>query len=65
MIRPYKFQIVAICQEVNADGDVIAERPVASAEGQPVEVFGVNGLREFAETFEAKLRASEAEAGPK
>ena len=56
MLRPYKFQIVAICQEINDDGEVTGEQLIAGDGNQPIAVFGLDGLREFADNFEAKLR---------
>lgn len=54
-LQPYKFQILAICQEVDEVGVVQAERVVSGPNGQPVDVFGVKGLAAFAEGFEAQL----------
>jgi hypothetical protein len=54
MLRPYKFQIVAVCQQVE-DGQVVGEQIVAGPDGQPLVVYGLDGLREFADTFQAKL----------
>jgi hypothetical protein len=54
MFRPYKFLVVAVVQEVNDEGNVVRE--VTSE--QPVAVFGVDGLKRFAENFELDLAAS-------
>jgi hypothetical protein len=59
MLRPYKFQIVAVCQRVE-DGAVVGEELVTGKDGQPVAVFGVDGLRAFADSFEDQLKASSA-----
>lgn len=64
MIRPYKFQIVAIVQEVDEDDRVIGERPVTAGNGQPIEVFGVDGLVEFAKGFDARLGNAEPTKDP-
>lgn len=53
ILRPYKFQVVPVCQKLE-DGKVVGEQIIAAGD-QPVTVFGVDGLREFAEGFEAKL----------
>ncbi len=57
-LRPYKFQIVAICQNVEADV-VIGEAVLGGPSGEPVIVFGVDGLREFADSFEERLQAAQ------
>lgn len=51
--RPYKFLIVPVIQEVDEEGNVIQELQPE----QPVTVFGVDGLRQFADTFELDLAA--------
>lgn len=53
-LRPYKFQIVSVCQVVDDDGKVVGEQVVAGKDG-PLNVFGMDGLREFTDSFEAKL----------
>lgn len=53
-MRPYKFLIVAVVQEVDDDGTVIAELRY-DRQGHPLEVFGVDGLRVFADSFEQQL----------
>lgn len=58
-LRPYKFQIVAICQELDTGERVLGERPVTDANGHPIEVFGIEGLAEFAATFEASLKLAQ------
>ena len=59
-LRPYKFQIVPVVQEIDADGNVVGEQTLAStAGGQPVTVFGLDGLRAFADTFQARLEQAE------
>jgi hypothetical protein len=51
--RPYKFVIMPVIQEVDEDGNVIQEM----SPEQPQIVFGIDGLRRFAETFELDLAA--------
>lgn len=51
--RPYKFLIVPVIQEIDEDGNVVQEM----SPEQPQTVFGVEGLRRFAETFELDLAA--------
>lgn len=58
-LRPYKFQVVAVCQRLE-DGEVTGEEIVAGTEGQPLVVFGIDGLRGFAEGFEERLAVAEA-----
>lgn len=60
-LRPYKFQVVAVVQRIDADGVVVAEQAVA-VDGKPAEVFGVSGLLEYAEGFEATLAGLESAA---
>jgi len=57
MLRPYKFLVVPVVQELDEDGNVTGE---VSPE-QPVVVFGVEGLQRFADGFELDL-AVQAEA---
>jgi len=49
--RPYKFLVMPVVQEIAEDGTVIQE---AQPE-QPLTVFGVEGLIEFAQGFEETL----------
>lgn len=59
-LRPYKFQVIAVCQRVE-DDEVSGEEIVAGEEGQPLVVFGgVDGLHAFADGFEERLAAAEA-----
>jgi hypothetical protein len=51
--RPYKFLVVPVIQEVDEDGNVVQEM----SPEQPQTVFGVEGLRRFADTFELDLAA--------
>lgn len=51
--RPYKFLIIPVIQEVDEDGNVIQEM----SPEQPHTVFGIDGLRSFAETYELDLAA--------
>jgi hypothetical protein len=55
-LRPYKFLVVPVVQEVDDDGVVIQERQPE----QPTHVFGVDGLMQFASTFEESLAAQSA-----
>lgn len=57
--RPYKFLIVPVIQEVDEDGTVVQEM----SPEQPQTVFGVEGLRVFADTFELDLAARIPERG--
>lgn len=57
MFRPYKFLIVPVIQDVDEDGNVVQE---LSAEN-PTTVFGIDGLRRFADTFELDLAAHDPE----
>lgn len=52
--RPYKFQLVAIVQEVNDDGQVIGEATMQDGE-QPITVYGVEALARFAQDFPVTL----------
>jgi hypothetical protein len=52
--RPYKFLVVPVIQEVDEDGTVVQEMMPE----QPQTVYGVEGLRNFADTFEVNLAAS-------
>lgn len=60
-LRPYKFQIMPVCQRVE-DGVVVGEHTLTSGNGQPIVVFGIDGLRAFADGFEDQLLAAD---GPK
>jgi hypothetical protein len=51
--RPYKFLVVPVVQEVDDEGMVVQELQPE----QPVSVFGIEGLRRFADTFENDLLA--------
>lgn len=53
-LRPYKFQIVAVAQQVDANGTVVGE--VAS---DPVIVYGRDGLEQWARECPDKFAASE------
>lgn len=61
-LRLYKFQIVPICQVVNEEGRVVGEKPVTQSGGVPLEVFGVEGLREWAGEFEKEIEQWEEPA---
>ncbi len=63
MIRLYKFQVVAIVQEVDEDGNVTAERPITGEDGKPLEAFGRLGLNLLVNRLESQLkRVNEEEA---
>jgi hypothetical protein len=51
--RPYKFLVVPVIQEVDEDGNVTQEM----SPEQPTAVFGVEGLKTFADSFELDLAA--------
>lgn len=57
MLRPYKFVVQAIPQQVDAEGNVVGE-----AETQPVTLFGCDALEQWARDFPAKLADAEARA---
>lgn len=57
-LRPYKFQVVAVVQEIGEDGQVVGEQTV-SAGGQPFTLFGVEALREWADAFPGLLESAE------
>jgi NADH/NAD ratio-sensing transcriptional regulator Rex len=53
-LRPYKFQISAVLQDVDADGEAVGERAT-----NPVEVFGMKALKKWVSTFEKNVAALE------
>jgi hypothetical protein len=55
-LRPYKFLIVPVIQEIDEDGNVINEVQTQ----QPDTAFGVRGLIAYAENFEQVLAEREA-----
>ena len=55
-LRPYKFLIVAVVQKVE-NGEVVRELVAET----PTSVFGVEGLRRFADEFERDLAIEEGE----
>jgi hypothetical protein len=55
VLRPYKFLIVPVIQEIDAEGNVTNEVQPQ----QPDTVYGLRGLREYAEGFEAVLAERE------
>jgi len=55
-LRPYKFMIVPVIQVVDDEGKVIDE----GTPEKPDTVFGVEGLREYADGFESALREKSA-----
>jgi hypothetical protein len=57
-LRPYKFQIIAVCQVIE-DDEVKGEELVGNQNGEPVTVFGLAGLRAFADDFEGWLTVAE------
>jgi len=56
MLRPYKFLVTPVIQQVDDNGDVVSE---ASPE-QPDVIFGVQQLARYAEIFEEELAKREA-----
>jgi hypothetical protein len=56
VLRPYKFLIVPVIQEIDTDGNVTNEVQPQ----QPDTVYGLRGLHEYAEGFEAVLAEREA-----
>lgn len=55
-LRVYKFQIVPVIQVVDADG--VVENEVTPP--QPDQVFGIDGLLQYASTFEERLAEKSA-----
>ena len=55
-LKAYKFLIVPVLQQINEDGQVVAE---AQPE-QPDVVFGVDGLQRYADGFEDAVGAQNA-----
>lgn len=49
-LRPYKFQVVAVTQSLDEDGNVVGE-----AATHPVEIFGCDQLAKWANEFTANL----------
>lgn len=56
-LRPYKFVVQAVVQELDQDGNVVAEHTT-----DPATVYGCAQLVEWASVFPAKL--SEAKPAP-
>jgi hypothetical protein len=56
-LRPYKFVVQAIVQRVGQDGQVTGE-----VIGQQLEVFGCEGLAEWASDFADRLKDEQAAA---
>lgn len=55
-LRPYKFLVVPVMQRVDEDGNVLDEvQP-----NQPDHVFGLDGLRQYADKFPVVLAQLEA-----
>jgi hypothetical protein len=55
-LRPYKFLVMPVVQKIDEHGVVVAE-----GQGeQPDVVFGVDGLRRYADGFEQTLAELEA-----
>lgn len=62
-LRAYKFQIIAIVQVLDPDGNVTAEQTVLGTGDQPITAFGVEGLRKLADTFPKTLLALQNKEG--
>lgn len=54
MLRPYKFIVQAVVQSVDDEGIVVGEQS-----SNPVELFGCDGLREWADGFTSALAKAE------
>lgn len=55
-LRPYKFQLVAIAQQLDDDGTVTGEATIGAGEsGQPFVLFGVDALAKWAQDFPGLL----------
>jgi hypothetical protein len=65
---PYKFEVIAVCHVVDEDGNIVAEQPVGrpTQDGgmQPVTVFSVSGLADWAAGFEGQLERINAQQTP-
>lgn len=57
-LRPYKFQVVAVVQETDPDGNVIREQV-----SEPVLLYGCDALKAWADSFPDALDAFEEAAG--
>jgi hypothetical protein len=53
-LQPYKFQLVPVVHKVEGDR-IVGERVLAGPEGQPVVVYGIEGLKQWADEFPALL----------
>lgn len=56
MLKPYKFVVQAIMIDVGDDGVVTGE-----AVAQPVQLFGVDAIHEYADAFPSILAQANAE----
>jgi len=50
-LRPYKFLVIPVVQVLDEDETVLQE----VTPEQPIPVFGIEGLKKFAENFEAEM----------
>lgn len=58
-IRPYKFIVQAVVQEVDPDGNVITEHAA-----EPVQIFGCDQLAVWAEEFPENLKNAKQSPQP-
>lgn len=54
-LRPYKFVVQAIVQQVDENGNVVGESPA-----EPVSIFGCEALSRWADDFPFELARVEA-----
>lgn len=57
-LRPYKFRVQAVVQEIDDQGNVIGERSVTATPGEPFEIYGCEALSEWATAFPDTLAAA-------
>jgi hypothetical protein len=50
-MRPYKFIVQAVVQEIDAEDNVITEHPT-----EPIQLFGCAQLEKYANEFEENLK---------
>ena len=55
-LKPYKFLVTPICQNVDDSGNVCSEQMLSQDnQNQPVVVFGIQQLTDFAAGFQAVI----------
>lgn len=53
MLKPYKFFVTPVCQMT--ENDVVLGEQALTQEGQPIVMFGVQQLTDFAAGFQAAV----------